>query len=264
MKPTRLFRGLVRGHRWVGLASSVLILWLVITGVLIHHAADLGLETEPVRSVWILDRYRIEEPEVASFKAGERWLSQAGKSLYLDGQRIGSLSEALVGAVGLPGSLVVATRDRLLILDPRGQPIEDLRAEHGLPVKIRHIGVRGGRIVLETRAGTFEADPDEMQWRAVRAILPRPAPVEAPATLRAAIAQDARSREISIERLLRDLHSGSFFGAAGRWAIDLVAFALIVMSLSGVWIWLRARREFSPARTAKPGDAARVHGKFSR
>jgi hypothetical protein len=214
-----------------------------------------------VRSAWILDHYRIGEPEIISFRVDERWFSQAGKSLYLDGQRIAGLAEPLVGAGKLPSLLAVAARERLLIFDPRGQLIEDLRPEHGLPGGILAVGEHQGRLVLETRAGMFEADPAEMQWRSVRGSLPRPAPVEAPAPLRSAIAQDARAREISRERLLRDLHSGAFFGTAGRWAIDLAALALLVLAMSGIWIWLRARREF---RTAKPANADQVRGKLSR
>lgn len=261
MKPTKLFRGLVRWHRGLGLAATLFVVWLVVTGVLVHHAADFGFEGTPVSSAWILDRYGIGEPEVISMKAGEHWISQAGKSLYLGEKRIASLSEAPVGATILPGMLAVGSRDRLLIFDLRGRLIEDLRPEHGLPAGIQAIGSRGERIVLDTHGGLFEADPEAMQWRPARGVLPRVQPAEMPAGLRAAIAQDARSREISGERLLRDLHSGSFFGAAGRWAIDLAALALLVLSVSGIWIWLRARREFGVAKTAK---ADKERGKLSR
>ena len=47
MKPTRWFRVLVRWHRWVGLTATLLIVWLAVTGVLIHHAPDFGLGNEP-------------------------------------------------------------------------------------------------------------------------------------------------------------------------------------------------------------------------
>jgi len=261
MKPSKLFRGLVRWHRWIGFAAGVLVLWLAISGALIQHAADFGLETEPVHSAWILDHYRIGEPPVISFRVGGHWFSQAGKSLYLDGRKTASLEESLVGAASFSGSVAAVSSARLLIFDLHGRLIEDLRPEHGLPGGIRAIGTRGDRLVLDTRDGTFEADPAEMRWRATHRSVPRPAPVEAPAALRAAIAQDARAREITRERLLRDLHSGVFFGTAGRWAIDLAALALLALATTGLWIWRRARCEFG---AAKPANADRVRWKLSR
>jgi uncharacterized iron-regulated membrane protein len=44
------------------------------------------------------------------------------------------------------------------------------------------------------------------------------------------------------ERLLLDLHSGRIFGAAGPWIFDIAALLLILLSLSGTWIWIKRRR----------------------
>lgn len=263
MKATGLFRVLVHWHRWVGLAAAFFIVWLVITGVLIHHAADFGLESEPVRAAWILDHYRIGDPDVISFEAGGRRISQSGKSLYLDRERIAALDEPLTGVVNPPGLLLAAGREQLLIFDERGQRIETVRAEHGLPSGIRGISLQGKRIVLDTQAGWYEADPNEMQWRPARGMPRRATPSKPPDVTRAAIVQDARSREISRERVLRDLHSGSFFGTAGKWVIDIAALALLLLSISGIWIWVRARREFGGKTPAKSATRDRVRGKLS-
>lgn len=263
MKPTKLFRVLVRWHRWLGLAAALFIVWLVVTGVLVHHAADFGLEGEPVRSVWILDHYRIGDPDVTAFEVGGRWVSQSGKSLYLDPERIATLDSPLVGAINPPGLLVAAASEQLLVFDERGRMIETVRAEHGLPPAIRNIGWRANRILLETHAGVFEADPAEMQWRPARAALHRATPSRLPDAIHAIIVQDARSREISHERLLRDLHSGNFFGTAGKWVIDIAAAALLLLSVSGIWIWVRARREFGGKTPTKSTTLDRVRGKLS-
>jgi uncharacterized iron-regulated membrane protein len=45
-----------------------------------------------------------------------------------------------------------------------------------------------------------------------------------------------------VERVILDLHSGRFFGKLGPWLFDIAALLLILLSLSGAWIWLKRRR----------------------
>jgi len=42
--------------------------------------------------------------------------------------------------------------------------------------------------------------------------------------------------------VILDLHSGRFFGQLGPWVFDAAAVLLILLSLSGTWIWLKRRR----------------------
>lgn len=251
MKASRVLRALARWHRWLGLAATAFIVWLAVSGFLIHRAASFGLE-EPVQSAWILDHYRIGDPDVVAFELNGRWISQAGKSLYLDRERIAGTSEPLVGAVRSGGLLIVASREQLTLFDERGRLVETVRAEHGLPPAIRAVAVRGERIVLDTYGGLFEAGAAELQWRPVRATIKPAIANDPPAALRKAIVHDARSRELRRERVLRDLHSGGFFGAVGEWIVDIAAFALLTLSVTGVWLWVRKQREFGGSKTTPP------------
>ena len=47
---------------------------------------------------------------------------------------------------------------------------------------------------------------------------------------------------LPIERLLLDLHSGRFFGRFGPWVMDAAAVLIVLLGVSGTWIWLRRRR----------------------
>ena len=168
-----------------------------------------------------------------------------------DRQRNASPSKTLVGAAHPPGLLVIASREQVMMFDEQGHLVETLRTEHGLPLGIRAMGLRGNRMVLETFAGHYETDVVELQWRPVRTRVKPLTAAEPPAVLRNAIVQDARSREISRERVLRDLHSGSFFGAVGQWVVDIVALALLILSVTGGWLWLRKQREFGENKAPK-------------
>jgi len=47
-----------------------------------------------------------------------------------------------------------------------------------------------------------------------------------------------RGSGLSWERLLLDLHSGRLFGSVGVFIIDLAGIALLLIALSGVWVWV--------------------------
>jgi uncharacterized iron-regulated membrane protein len=62
------------------------------------------------------------------------------------------------------------------------------------------------------------------------------------AKLERALQNHYRSEVLPLERLLLDLHSGRFFGSAGPWIMDAAAVLLVLLALSGTWIWLRRKR----------------------
>lgn len=247
MRPSGLFRRLARAHRWVGLASGAFVLWLAVTGFVMQHAEDLELERAPVRAAWLLERYAIDAPPVAAaFQVGDRWASQAGNHLYLDDRPVAAAGEPLIGALRLPETIVLATRERVVLLDARGALLDVVRREHGLPEAPSALGAsRDGRLVLRTRDGEFVADVVELRWqRRAPGAVTWSRPGELPEALRASVQQDARTRVLTQERVLRDLHAGRFFGPWGKWLTDLVAIAFLVLTFTGFWIWWRAKKEF--------------------
>lgn len=75
------------------------------------------------------------------------------------------------------------------------------------------------------------------------------APKFTPAPLN--VAHDERGRPpVPLFRVLHDLHNGSIIGKTGKWLLDLLAPALIFLSLSALVIWYLPRRM---RRGKKPG-----------
>lgn len=262
MKPSRLLRALARSHRWLGLGAALFMLWLAVTGVLVNHAEDFGLPHQTVRSQWLLDAYNIGAPPItAAHRVGERWLAQAERSLYLDDRFVTTLGddEQLIGAVAAGGLYVAATGALLRLVDDTGALVETVGPAHGLPEELRQVGITArGQLVVRARDGLFVADPVELSWQ--RRTLPARWSVAepAPAAVQAAIERDARTRVLSREQLVRDLHSGRFFGLWAKWLADLLALALITLSITGVWLWWRARHEFP--KPAAAGSNGRPRG----
>ncbi len=272
-------RTLASWHRVLGLASAVLVILLAVTGVLLHHAPRLGFDRQPIQSLPWLDWYGIAAPaEFHSYPAGGHRLSQLGNRVYLDAQELLSTEDTLKGAVRAGELIVLAGREHLWLLDARGALLETLGLEHGLPRGITQIGTHGTQLVLDTREGKFLADVEALRWRRTAGEVRQWAQAQAPPqALRSEIEQAWRARELTVERVLRDVHSGRILGTAGTFIMDVAAILLLVLTVTGIWVWRRARQEFGTGRRKrgrqdqdmaesrdKTAPGARLHPKNKR
>ena len=51
---------------------------------------------------------------------------------------------------------------------------------------------------------------------------------------------------LTLDRVILDIHTGRFFGDVGRIAVDLAALALLLLSFTGVCLWLSASKKPAP------------------
>ena len=231
-----------RWHRRLGVSVSALVLLLSVTGIMLNHTSDLGLDRRFVRAQWLLEWYGIAVPHAPiAFAVGTHWLGHIGTRVYFDARELGDVG-VLAGAVALPSGIAVAAGDKVLLLTPDGETIEALGREHGVPAEMRAIGVSGGAIAVQTASGIYVADADLMRWHARPSAPVRwAAPRAAPAALQTQWEAAYRGNGLSVERLVRDLHSGRAFGRVGRWLMDLAALAFLILAATGLWLWRRRR-----------------------
>jgi hypothetical protein len=236
----RLRASLRRWHRRVGAGSAIVILLLTLSGILLNHAVDLGLDRRPVSTGWILDLYgiRIAPPETG-FPVRAHWLSVAAGRVYFDAHEIQTIDQ-LTGVTEHDGVVLAAGRDMLLVLDADGGLLERLDRE-SLPGRLRWLGTGASGIVVGTPNGMFTADLSTLHWTETAdsaVAVSKPAPL--PPVLAQQIAVRARSLELNWERVLQDLHSGRLIGRYGPWIVDGFAVALLLLALSGFWLWMRS------------------------
>ena len=233
-------------HRRMGVTSALFVVLLTITGLLLQYSQALKLDTSYIQSSALVDWYGIEEPNISSaFAAGTHHLLQINNQLFFDSQPLtGSFSD-LRGVIRTDYGFLVATVDQLLLLTGSGQTIEILTAEHNVPRAIERIGVStDGGIHVQSEGQMRRFDIDELLWP-VSEIGPAGAhwstATNAPAELVEQIRAEFTTSVLSWERVLTDLHSGSFFGALGVIVVDVMAVLFLLMALSGLWIWTRRR-----------------------
>jgi hypothetical protein len=231
----------------MGVSAALLAVLLAITGILLNHTEDFDFDSRHVQSDWILVWYGIETPrDLLSFPVADRHLTLMGEHLYLDRREIDGEYPDLVGAVLLNELVVVATGVSILLLTGRGELVERLQSEDGVPAGMKRIGSDPhGSLMVEGSHDLYRSDSDFLTWQ--RADTPpsairwsRPGPLDP--QLRISLERHFRDEVLPIELLLLDLHSGRFFGRLGPWIMDAAALLIVLLALSGTWIWLTRRR----------------------
>lgn len=244
-KPSVL-RRLARWHRSLGLVGALFVLLLALTGVLINHSADFNLEKRYIESLWLLNVYGVEPPTFGeSFRVGDHWVSRIEKQIYFDNRQVAFTDEPLLGALQQDRMIVLATSKRLFLFDLQGNLVDQLGREHGMPEGLSRLGSGGDRITLQAADGRYSVDLDNLRWTKAGKQSVRWSETEVlPDVMREQISTLARRRMLSLDQFVRDLHSGRIMGSWGVWLMDVIAFLFLALTITGIWMWWRAKREF--------------------
>lgn len=221
-------------HHWLGAVFALPLLWVTASGLLLNRADDLGLNRKLVRSGNLLEHYgMLPEGEARGVAAGTRRVAGWDGLLFLD-ESLLEEEGVLVGAVAAGPDLVVGTSDSLYVYAPQGE-LADVLGEASLPAfPVERVGnTADGGLVVEAGGSSWRASEDYLSFGEVPAGEVRwsvPVPVES-GPLESSLAEGAR---IPWSRVVLDLHSGNWFGPAGRLLVDLTGLGVIVMTLFGI------------------------------
>lgn len=232
-----------RMHRWLGLALLAPLLLLAATGILLNHTEGLGLDQRHAGAGWLTRLYGIEpQPPDGGYPVGERWISHARDTVFLDARPIDEMPGPLLGAARLDGVLAVATPRAVSLYTADGRTVDTVE----LPADAQPataFAVAGDRAMLSTPGKTYALDEGMTGWTAGSAspgetMRERPLP----AALRERITRKLAASTLSWERVLLDLHSGRLFGRLGPWLMDLAGLAVAVLAATGCVMWWRVTR----------------------
>jgi len=226
-----------RLHRTAGVATGLVLLYLIATGLPLQFTRLLDLGGRFVDSPLVLDWYGISTPESGWQSNGATYVG----GLVFQGERPVTEADDFQGAASANGLLAVAAGPVLLLTDP-SQPgvVERMH----LPAPAIRIGNIGDLVILEFTDGLQSLDPgtlmleplsanvEEVEWAHLTTLTGAGLDPYRDAT---------RARVLSLERLLQDLHSGRAFGPVGEWVVTTATVLLALLALSGFWIWWRSR-----------------------
>lgn len=228
-----------RWHRRLGLACLLVFLIVSATGFLLNHTSELGLAKQRVSNERLLAHYGFSLPAITSYAIGDRWLSDLGDDyLYLGNEQLAYCQGNLVGAVTLEQFSVAACERELLLLTPEGELVEHIGAVYGVPTPIDALGLCGETLCLRASDKLYLADVQQLQWHVLEGAGFMPSEAGTlPEELASLLREHALGSGLDMERVLLDLHSGRILGIYGVWLVDLAALGLVLLALSGFWMW---------------------------
>ncbi len=239
-------------HRYMGLVVAAFVLILSASGILLNHTEEFELDSTYVESDWLLNVYNILPPQdITAFKINNTWISQFLNQIYINTTKLESQTEfrdaKLVGAVMTSEYIVIATAVNLTILTIQGDLVETIGSAHGLPTPIEQIGLsRDKKLVVSTTQALYRADIDELSWTDYSSSkIQWSIKITLPTELYTSIATLYRGQDLNYERILLDLHSGRILPKLGIYIMDGAAILMMLLAITGVWVWYSRRRKRS-------------------
>jgi len=222
-------------HRWLGLVAAIPLLWLSISGLLLNHAAFLGLNESEVSTGWILKKYnQVPEGDPRGIQVGDRKVSQWGKLLFLDHEDL-QLNGNLVGGVAVKNRLVIATDERVAIVNGSGEMELDLDELSLPPLPVEGVGVEGQQLVLRSAGETYRFSDDFLSFEEAEILLSTTSLSLLEDGARDELESAIRTRNaMPLSRVILDAHSGKLFGLPGTLLTDLAAISVIVLTILGL------------------------------
>ena len=217
----RRLQGARRWHRRLALLVALWLAVLAFTGSAINHAHDWGLDRAALPAALQRALYGVE----ASAPDPCAGLDPAPEAC----------ARAFARLDAGDGSILL-TPHAAVLLAPDGQPVESLPAGQLGLARIDAGLAAGGSVYLSGEERVVVADAELLEIRDA-------APSEAAGLPGAAWQRaSAGAASISWERLLLDLHAARFLGPAARWFTDLAAAAILLLAISGAWLYRQRAR----------------------
>lgn len=236
---TRIIR---RWHGHIGVVATVLLVFVVVTGIILNHEEGFRLDKREISSPWLMRWYgmHVEAPQTG-YLMGDRYFSWEGDKWAIGSQALFGSSEYPVGAVKVGDIDYVATPSALYMYQADGQLLEKLEKQSLPAYPILALGKMGDSVVLQTPSAML-ASPDGLTWRKAGTDLTwasmQPMPDDVRRQMGILLAPG-----LSLQRILMDVHSGRIFGRYGPWVVDLAAIAFLMLGISGVWIYWRSIKQ---------------------
>ena len=241
----KTYHNLLKWHKRIGVTAALFVILLAVTGLALNHTERLELDQKFIGSSALLDLYNISLPDnPVSFATENHRISLLGNRLYFDDQELEDQADQLLGAVEINDSVVVATSAGILLFDQGGELIEKLSGAEGVPAGMQKIGLSPENdLAVQAAHGAYLANLGSLSWDekpVAETVWSESSVIQEP--LKTSLSKAYRGKGLSVERVLLDLHSGRILGSFGVFLMDAAAILFIILAITGVWMWSRARR----------------------
>ncbi len=231
-----------RWHGLVGVGAVVFLLYLLLSGLIINHGDALKLDQKEVSSPWLMHWYgmHVANP-TQGYRMGGSYFVWDENRWVLGDRLLSGNSGQPVGAIEIGGRNYVATATALYAYQPDGRLINKIEGR-SLPANpILALGRLGNNIAMQTPSAVFVSANGQV-W--IRAATPTGTILASLQELPAEVehrSADILAPSISLQRIFLDIHSGRIFGRYAFLLVDLVSLVLLILGVSGFWLYWKLR-----------------------
>lgn len=253
MKPSskslhnRIIRHLREWHRKLGIMAAFFLIFLSLSGIALNHTDALSLAHSPIRSSVLLDHYGISPPNDVRF-FGNNNLVVTNELVWLANQVLLESAAKIIAITPLTFNeqqlLAVVSTEQLLFYSESGELVDQLGEESGFPLGATDVGIIDGQLIIKSGAETLQYNSEQYSWQeshSSKKVKWVAANTASERDIEGA-KLNYRAQYLTVERIILDAHSGRILGTFGVLFMDVIAILLILLSVSGMYIWLRYAR----------------------
>lgn len=229
-------------HALLGIFVIIPLLIFTITGVLLNHKSDFGIDAKHIKSEWVMEQYGLDFSEnPKAWKLGEdgfftKWADQ----FVLNGKKV-ELNIDPHSAIEVANGFCIASKESIYYFNTHGLLVEVLSTGLSLPEgDILNIGTDAKNLlIIQYGDQCYKAEtPDLISFKPVEKSQCKLWSVD-----KVLSKQDKQlSKEAIIDsgqpmdRVILDIHSGNIFPIVGMLLVDLFALGILGLSISGCFL----------------------------
>lgn len=231
-------------HRQAGILSALIITLVTLTGIVLNHIGELELDQSyPQGSIILLPYQAVINAKPTTLSTEINWrelvISVESHRIFVNDELRAAGCQTLLEAAATNDELLLMCEQQWLLLASDGKLLDIYEPSFfDVPQKFDLVADAGRFYLLDSDADRVTNKSalllDFDLFTTTDTVLPRrllPA-------LQSSQIHTNTNTAITWERVLLDLHSGRWFGSWGVWLFDLAAILLLILALSGTWIWL--------------------------
>lgn len=244
----KILRLIKQYHARVGVLAALFFILLATSGIALNHTTAFHLNKKSVNYSWLMHWYGLKQsiPDAAYPVEGGYFATWDNR--WIMNQRLLKSDEAqpVIGALTWGEVNAIATQDTLYLYTKQGQLVDKITTDTLPTQAIEQLGVLSNTLVIKTASATLTTE-DGLTWyplntastHSKKAHLAKVhwANKQALPSDETAYLQKMLGPSLPLERVLLDLHSGRIFGRYGVYLMDFAAILLMLLSVSGVWVY---------------------------
>lgn len=232
----RLRKFLRKFHRWIGILASLWLLLLASTGFLLQHSDDWHLDKKYIQNPFLLKANGIGKQFIA-FNQGAHQLIQLDYQIIQDKNVSVKLTQPIKSAIYSQSQWIVATDTHIYWLNEQGQIVQTMDDLDDIPTPIAALGIKDQQLFIRSNNRIFSlpslnsldiAEAD-IQWKQGTT----------DAKHKIVTLQHHNTDYLSYEQFLFNIHAGI---TAPGILNDFAAISLIILSLSGIFLFFKKRK----------------------